>query len=47
MRKVRERIGHPAIDGEGHLIEMREAVVRFVRDGVSASFPYPGLGSGR
>ena len=29
-REIRERIGHPLIDGDGHLIEVREAFVRFV-----------------
>ena len=31
-REIRDRIGHPLIDGDGHLIEVREAFVRFVHD---------------
>ncbi|MBO0730588.1 MAG: amidohydrolase family protein [Acidimicrobiaceae bacterium] len=27
---IRERVGHPLVDGDGHLIEVREAFVRFV-----------------
>jgi hypothetical protein len=30
--EVRARIGHPMIDGDGHLIEVREALVRFVHE---------------
>jgi predicted TIM-barrel fold metal-dependent hydrolase len=29
-RDIRERIGHPLVDGDGHLIEVREAFARFV-----------------
>jgi hypothetical protein len=31
-REIRERIGHPLIDGDGHLVEVREAFVRFVHE---------------
>jgi predicted TIM-barrel fold metal-dependent hydrolase len=31
-REIRQRVGHPMIDGDGHLIEVREAFVRFVHD---------------
>jgi predicted TIM-barrel fold metal-dependent hydrolase len=31
-REIRARLGHPLIDGDGHLIEVREAFVRFVHD---------------
>jgi predicted TIM-barrel fold metal-dependent hydrolase len=27
---IRQRVGHPMIDGDGHLVEVREALVRFV-----------------
>lgn len=30
--QIRERMSHPSIDGDGHLIEVREAFVRFVED---------------
>jgi hypothetical protein len=30
--EVRARIGHPMIDGDGHLIEVRGALVRFVHE---------------
>ena len=30
-RDIRERVGHPLVDGDGHLIEVKEAFVRFVR----------------
>ncbi|MFI5046313.1 MAG: amidohydrolase family protein [Acidimicrobiia bacterium] len=30
--EIRERVGHPLIDGDGHLIEVREAFVRFVHE---------------
>jgi predicted TIM-barrel fold metal-dependent hydrolase len=30
-REIRERVGHPVIDGDGHLVEVREALVRFAR----------------
>ncbi|HXN59206.1 MAG TPA: amidohydrolase family protein [Acidimicrobiales bacterium] len=29
-REIRERLGHELIDGDGHLVEIREAFVRFV-----------------
>ncbi len=29
---IRERLGHPIIDGDGHRIEVREAFVRFVHE---------------
>src|SRR5215469_15622331 len=32
VHEIRERIGHPVIDGDGHLIEVRAALVRFVAD---------------
>jgi len=31
-RAIRERVGHPLIDGDGHLVEVREAFVRFVHE---------------
>jgi predicted TIM-barrel fold metal-dependent hydrolase len=31
-RDIRERLRHPMIDGDGHLIEVREAFVRYVHD---------------
>lgn len=30
VHEIRERAGHPLIDGDGHLIEVREGLVRFV-----------------
>lgn len=30
--EIRQRVGHPLIDGDGHLIEVREAFVRFIED---------------
>ena len=30
--EIRARIGHPTIDGDGHLVEVREALVRFVHE---------------
>ena len=30
-RDIRESVGHPLVDGDGHLIEVKEAFVRFVR----------------
>lgn len=32
VQSLRERIGHPMVDGDGHLIEVREAFVRFVHE---------------
>jgi predicted TIM-barrel fold metal-dependent hydrolase len=32
VHEIRQRTGHPLIDGDGHLIEVREAFVRFVSD---------------
>jgi predicted TIM-barrel fold metal-dependent hydrolase len=29
--EIRDRVGHPMIDGDGHLVEVREAIVRFAR----------------
>jgi predicted TIM-barrel fold metal-dependent hydrolase len=31
-REIREQLGHPVIDGDGHLIEVREAFVRYVHE---------------
>lgn len=31
-REIREELGHPLVDGDGHLIEVREAFVRYVQD---------------
>jgi predicted TIM-barrel fold metal-dependent hydrolase len=32
VHEIRQRTGHPLIDGDGHQIEVREAFVRFVSD---------------
>src|SRR2546430_781278 len=29
IRTLRDRIGHQLVDGDGHLVEVREAIVRF------------------
>jgi len=29
--EIRDRVGHPMIDGDGHLVEVREAIVGFAR----------------
>jgi len=32
VHEIRQRTGHPLIDGDGHLIEVREAFAAFVSD---------------
>jgi predicted TIM-barrel fold metal-dependent hydrolase len=36
--EIRERLGYPMIDGDGHLIEVREAFVRFVESHGGAAY---------
>src|SRR5438067_452761 len=45
-RRIRERVGHQLVDGDGHLVEVREAIVRFVHDrGEGSLFDDPGARS--